>query len=79
MMKENEAIAVSNPVEPLISQTAVEKGTELNKIITDARVKFIMGTLDEDGFNKEVEKWRSQGGDQMIKDYTELYAKQAKK
>lgn len=79
MMKDNEAIAVSNPVEPLISQTAVEKGTELNKIITDARVKFIMGTLDEDGFNKEVEKWRSQGGDQMIKDYTELYAKQAKK
>jgi putative aldouronate transport system substrate-binding protein len=34
-----------------------------------------MGTLDEEGFNKEVEKWRSQGGDQIIKDYTELYAK----
>lgn len=79
MMKNNEAIAVSNPVEPLISQTAVEKGTELNKIIADARVKFIMGTLDEAGFNKEVEKWRSQGGDQMIKDYTELYTKQVKK
>ncbi|MGG1517957.1 extracellular solute-binding protein [Paenibacillus oryzisoli] len=79
MLKNNESIAVSNPVEPLISQTAVEKGTELNKIIADARVKFIMGTLDEAGFNKEVEKWRAQGGDQLMKDYTELYAKQAKK
>ncbi|MDF2921425.1 MAG: hypothetical protein K0R57_339 [Paenibacillaceae bacterium] len=79
MMQENEAIAVSNPVEPLISQTAVEKGTELNKIITDARVKFITGAIDEAGFNKEVERWRTQGGDQIMKDYTELYAKQAKK
>lgn len=79
MLKNNEAIAVSNPMEPLISQTAVEKGTELNKIIADARVKFIMGILDEAGFNKEVEKWRSQGGEQIIKDYTELYTKQAKK
>ncbi|GBG11856.1 hypothetical protein PAT3040_06706 [Paenibacillus agaridevorans] len=79
MMQDNESIIVSNPVEPLISQTAVEKGTELNKIITDARIKFIIGTLDEDGFNKEVEKWRAQGGDQIIADYTELYANQAKK
>lgn len=79
MMQDNESIIVSNPVEPLISQTAVEKGTELNKIITDARIKFIMGTLDEDGFYKEVEKWRAQGGDQIIADYTELYAQQSQK
>ncbi|WNR43455.1 extracellular solute-binding protein [Paenibacillus roseipurpureus] len=75
MMKDNQAIAVSNPVEPLISQTAVEKGTELNKIISDARVKFILGNLDEVGFNKEVEKWRAQGGDKMIAEYSEQYAK----
>jgi putative aldouronate transport system substrate-binding protein len=77
MMKENEAIAVTNPAEPLISQTAVEKGTELNKIITDARVKFITGAIDEAGYNKEIERWRAQGGDQIIRDYTELLAKQA--
>ncbi|THF79887.1 extracellular solute-binding protein [Cohnella fermenti] len=77
MMQENEAIAVSNPVEPLISQTAVEKGTELNKIITDARVKFITGALDEAEYNKEVEKWRAQGGDQIIQEYTQLYAELA--
>ncbi len=77
MMQDNESIIVSNPVEPLISQTAIEKGTELNKIITDARIKFIMGTLDEEGFYKEVEKWRAQGGDQIIADYTELYGQEA--
>lgn len=75
MLKENEAIAVSNPMEPMISQTAVEKGTELNKIIADARIKFITGSIDEAGFAKEVEKWRAQGGDQIMKDYTELAAK----
>jgi putative aldouronate transport system substrate-binding protein len=78
MMKDNEEIIVSNPVEPLISQTAVEKGTELNKIIADARIKFITGSIDEAGFEKEVSKWRAQGGDQIIKDYTELYAQQVK-
>ncbi|OUS78127.1 hypothetical protein B1748_05025 [Paenibacillus sp. MY03] len=72
---DNLEIAVPNPTQSLISNTGIEKGTELGKIIGDARTKFIIGEIDEAGWHKAVEDWTKGGGEQIIKEYTEEYLK----
>lgn len=72
------SIAVGNPAEPFISNTQVEKGSELQKIIDDARIKYIICDLDEAGFLKEVDKWRTNGGNKIIDEMNAEYAKTKK-
>lgn len=67
--------AVPNLVEPFVSATYTEKGGELDKIMYDARVKFIMGEIDEKGYANAHAEWKKQGGDKMIAEYTEAYNK----
>lgn len=74
----NAKIAVGNPVSSFISDTYSEKGSELDKLIEDARVKFIMGAIDEKGFDAAVAKWRQDGGDKIIEEYTAAYNKAKK-
>lgn len=78
MQRDNLAKAIGNPTQALISDTIVKKGSDLDKIINDARTKYISGQLDEAGWNKAVEQWRQNGGDQVIEEYTQAYAKLAK-
>lgn len=75
MQKDNLPNAISNPVQALISDTFVQNGPELDKIINDARTKYVTGQLDEAGWNKAVEQWRKQGGDKVIAEYEAAYAK----
>ncbi|WP_274649036.1 extracellular solute-binding protein [Paenibacillus humicola] len=69
---------VTNPAANLISKTQAERGTELDQILQDARVKFIIGEIDEAGWDAEMKKWRSSGGDQVIEETNELYQKMPK-
>ncbi|MBB3128501.1 putative aldouronate transport system substrate-binding protein [Paenibacillus rhizosphaerae] len=78
LYKEETPNAVANVIEPYLSPTYAERGTELNKIINDARVKFIMGATDEAGFVKATEDWRKQGGDKIIDEFTQEYNKAQK-
>lgn len=78
MFKENESIAVSNPAASLISSTLSEKVGELDKIRNDAKVKFILGEIDEAGWKQEIEKWRKAGGDKGIEEMNAEYAKSQK-
>ncbi|MDF2938325.1 MAG: transporter substrate-binding protein [Paenibacillaceae bacterium] len=73
--KENEAYIVPNPALTLDSAMYVERGRELEILIADAETKFIMGKLEEAGWLAELEKWRQSGGDRMISEYEEAYAK----
>lgn len=73
LIADNKSIAVMNPAANLLSTTQAEKGTELQKLITDATYKFILGTIDEQGFNKEVEKWSKGGGDKIIEELNNEY------
>jgi putative aldouronate transport system substrate-binding protein len=41
----------------------------------DARTKFIMGELDEQGWKKQVDTWLSRGGQKIIDEYSAAYAK----
>lgn len=75
MYKKNASIAVANPLQSFVSDTYSEKGSELDKIIEDARIKFIMGETDEAGFDAAVAKWKKDGGDKIIEEYTAAYNK----
>lgn len=71
--------AIANPALTLISATYSERGSELEQLIYDAQTKYIMGKIDDAGWQAEVERWKKSGGDKMIKEYEEAYAKSVKK
>ncbi|BBI36502.1 extracellular solute-binding protein [Cohnella abietis] len=75
MQVDNFPNAIVNPAQPLISDTFVQNGSELDKIINEARTKYVMGQLDEAGWNKAVEQWRKNGGDKVIAEYSAEYNK----
>ncbi|OPH47931.1 hypothetical protein BC351_39260 [Paenibacillus ferrarius] len=62
----------------ILSDDSKKKLSTNKKIIDDAKIKFIMGVIDEAGWGKELEKWKQAGGADVIKEYTELYNKYKK-
>lgn len=73
MWAKNTEIAIGNPFLSFISDTYSERGSELDKIIEDARIKYIMGVIDLAGWEAAVAKWRKDGGDKIIEEYTQAY------
>jgi putative aldouronate transport system substrate-binding protein len=71
--KESISYCIANPTLPLTSASYSTKGTQLDDIIETARVKYIMGQIDEKGFNDAVELWKKQGGNDVMKEYTDAY------
>ncbi len=74
----NEEIVVPNPAEALISEVYAQKGQQLDNIINDARIKFIVGQIDEAGFNEAIELWKSTGGNDYIEEINKLYKESQK-
>ncbi|MCC8160148.1 MAG: extracellular solute-binding protein [Oscillospiraceae bacterium] len=72
--EENRNWAVSNPVEPYISDTYSTKGPQLDAIMAEANTKYIVGQITEEEWDAQVERWLSQGGQGVIDDYNEAYA-----
>ncbi|WP_240415117.1 extracellular solute-binding protein [Paenibacillus periandrae] len=77
--KDNEKYAVPNAAEALISDTYSEKGGQLDKLIEDAKTKFVMGKIDEEGWKQALEQWRKNGGDKVAAEFTSAYEKVNKK
>lgn len=67
--------AVHNLANAYVSETYVAKGAQLDQIIADARLKYFAGQMTEDQFKAEIKRWHAEGGDQIIKEMNELYAK----
>lgn len=67
--------AVYDPALALVSDTYTQKGAELDQIIADARIKFLAGQIDEKGLQSEIDRWYSEGGQQVVKEMNELYPK----
>ncbi|MDO4326113.1 MAG: extracellular solute-binding protein [bacterium] len=57
----------------LQSDTYDDLGSDLDAIMMDASVKFVLGSLDEAGYWKEYENWKKRGGDDVIKEFTAQY------
>jgi putative aldouronate transport system substrate-binding protein len=77
--EDNDKYAVLDPTIVLISPTWAQKGQELMQILVDAKVKFIMGKIDEAGWKAAIDKFKGAGGDQTATEYAEAYAKTQKK
>lgn len=73
MMNENVTYVVHNVTLPYISDTYVESGGEIETQINDAKIKYVIGEIDLDGWNQAIESWKKAGGEKMIKEYTEQY------
>lgn len=75
VQKDNESYVVPNPAEAIVSDTYSRKGPQLDSIITSANTKFIVGQLDEAGYKAELERWKTQGGNEYVKEVNEEYKK----
>lgn len=74
LQKEAEQYVVANPTAPFISEVYSQKGQQLDNIINDARIKYIVGQIDEGGLLAAFETWRKSGGDDYAAEMNELYA-----
>jgi len=70
---EREAYLVNDVSTNLKSDTKNELSSELDTIMMDASVKFIVGTIDEAGYLNEYAKWLAQGGEDVIKEFKAYY------
>ncbi|WP_454192423.1 extracellular solute-binding protein [Paenibacillus sp. Marseille-Q7038] len=77
-VKENDEFIVPNPALTLDSAIYAERGKELELMATDAQTKYIMGQIDEAGWQAAIEQWKKQGGDQLMSEYKESYLKTIK-
>lgn len=75
LMKDNIPNVVHNIALPFISDTYVESGGEIETLINDAKIKYVIGEIDLDGWKSAIETWKKSGGDNIIKEYTEQYNK----
>jgi len=73
VQKANEAIVVGNPAEPFVSEVYAQVGQQLDNIIGDARIQYIVGQIDDAGFDAAIELWKKTGGDDYIKEINDLY------
>lgn len=69
----NEDIVVGNPAEPFVSEVYGQIGQQLDNIIGDARIQYIVGQIDDAGFDAAIELWKSTGGNDYIAEINELY------
>ncbi|WP_088105214.1 extracellular solute-binding protein [Halalkalibacter urbisdiaboli] len=69
----NEEIVVGNPAEPYISEVYAQRGQQLDNIIRDARIQFIVGQIDEQGLDEAVELWLRSGGEDYIAEINQLH------
>ena len=42
-------------------------------MIADAQTKYIMGKIDQSGWEKEIENWANAGGTKIREEYAEDY------
>ncbi|WP_411809532.1 extracellular solute-binding protein [Bacillus haynesii] len=73
ILKEGEKIAVFNPAESLVSDVYTQKGAQLDNIILDAKTQFIIGDIDEKGFQDAVKLWYKSGGEDLMKELNKRY------
>jgi putative aldouronate transport system substrate-binding protein len=77
--QDNMKSSVPNPALTFISATYSERGKELEQIIYDAQTKYIMGKLDDAGYQAEIDKWKKSGGQKLMDEYKAENAKLTKK
>ncbi|NHN35188.1 extracellular solute-binding protein [Paenibacillus agricola] len=74
-MSEHAAVSIPDPSNGLISPAQTEKNEQLKTILLDARAQYIMGKIDDAGYDAAIAQWKKIGGDQVSKELSDLYKK----
>lgn len=70
--------AVFDPCASLMSDVYSSKGAQLQNIMNDARIQYIAGQIDKDGYEAAKKQWLSTGGQEYIDELTKLYNEKLK-
>lgn len=70
---DNAQYTVPNPAEPYVSDTYAVKGPQLDAIIAEANTRYICGQISEEEWLEQIERWKTQGGNDIIKEINEAY------
>lgn len=73
MIVENNDYLIEDPSASLDSKTFNEKGVQLQEMIKDGTYRFMLGDLDEAGFQAVVDNWLKSGGQQIIDEFNVSY------
>ncbi|CAM4371945.1 extracellular solute-binding protein [Paenibacillus tarimensis] len=73
---ENEAYLIDDPTAALDSKTSSSLGIRLQEIIRDATFQYIMGDMNDLGFDRAVHQWMEKGGSNIVQEYNAAYKKQ---
>lgn len=65
--------AVFDDITGLETKTFNERGGDLNTILNDVDVRYIMGVIDQAGYQAGIEKWKDMGGDLVSQEFGEAY------
>jgi putative aldouronate transport system substrate-binding protein len=71
--KANEKIVVGDPAAPFISEVYATKGQQLDNIIADARIQYIVGQIDDAGLEAAQKLWLETGGQDYIDEMSKIY------
>lgn len=73
----NEAVKfmVADPTAALDSATYTERGSRLSEQIKDATYQYILGKIDDSGYQAAVDKWLKEGGQKIIDEFNAAFAK----
>ena len=80
-IKENEKNAVFNPAVSYLanSPTYAKEGGNLDKIISEARTKYICGEINEAGLQDAFDKWNKGGGTAVLSEVNDQYRAEKEK
>jgi len=75
LYQEDLEFRVMNPTLPFMEDTVVyqEHGEILEQKLRDARIEYIMGTIDEEDLYKRWEDWNNSGGIDLINEINDMY------
>jgi putative aldouronate transport system substrate-binding protein len=66
---------IVDPTASLDSATYTERGARLQEQVKDATYQYIMGKIDDAGYKSATDKWLKDGGQKIIDEFNESYAK----
>lgn len=78
LMASDEESAVFNPAAAYVADTYVTKGVQLDQIIGDARIQYIAGQIDDNGWEDAIKQWQKQGGNDIMDEMNTLHAEATK-
>lgn len=81
VIKDNEKVAVFNPAVSYLanSPTYAKEGGKLDRIISEARTKYICGEMNEAGLQDAFDQWNKGGGTAVLSEVNEQYRAEKEK